>query len=280
MAEVIILPGSHLVGRTLWGLNFRDRYSLQVLGINRKGETLRRRISRTRLQVGDQLLLQGDPDTIQGLGSNNSFRVVSGKLDILPETEKAPLSLAIFGVVILLVSFNLLSLPVGVMLGALAALVTRCITPTEAYRRVNWSAWLLISCMLALGRAMEVSGLASLVADQIVGLIGKSNPILILGAFFLLTLFLTQPMSNQAAAVVIIPIAIQTAAQLNLNARTFAVMIAVGASCSFITPLEPACLMVYGPGNYRFFDFVRVGSLLTLLIFGIALLMVPWLWPM
>lgn len=280
MVEVILLPGSPLVGRSLWGLNFRDRYGLQVLGINRKGETIRRRISRTRLQVGDQLLLQGDPDTIDSLSSNNSFRVVSGKLDILPETEKAPLSLAIFGVVILLVSFNVLSLPVGVMLGALAALVTRCITPIEAYRRVNWSAWLLISCMLALGRAMEESGLADLVADQIVGLIGETNPLLILGAFFLLSLLLTQPMSNQAAAVVIIPIAIQTAAQLNLNARTFAVMIAVGASCSFITPLEPACLMVYGPGNYRFFDFVRVGSLLTLLIFGIALLMVPWLWPM
>jgi len=280
MAEVILLPGSPLVGRTLWGLNFRDRYKLQVLGINRKGETLRRRISRTRLQVGDQLLLQGDPDTIQSLGSNNSLRVVSGKLDILPETEKAPLSLAIFGVVILLVSFNVLSLPVGVMLGSLAALVTRCITPIEAYRRVNWSVWLLISCMLALGRAMEESGLAALLADQIVALIGESNPLLILSAFFLLTLLLTQPMSNQAAAVVIIPVAIQTATQLNLNARTFAVMIAVAASCSFITPLEPACLMVYGPGNYRFFDFVRVGSLLTLLVFGIALLMVPWLWPL
>lgn len=280
MAEVILLPGSPMIGRTLWGLDFRDRYGLQVLGINRKGETLRRRISRTRLQVGDQLLLQGDPDTIDSLSSNNSFRIVSGKLDILPETEKAPLSLAIFGVVILLVSFNILSLPVGVLLGALAALVTRCITPIEAYRRVNWSAWLLISCMLALGRAMEVSGLADLVADQIVGLIGASNPLFILGAFFLLSLLLTQPMSNQAAAVVIIPIAIQTAAQLNLNARTFAVMIAVGASCSFITPLEPACLMVYGPGNYRFFDFVKVGFLLTLLIFGIALLMVPWLWPL
>lgn len=87
-------------------------------------------------------------------------------------------------------------------------------------------------------------------------------------------------MSNQAAAVVVIPVAIQTAIHLGLNARTFAVMIAVGASCSFITPLEPACLMVYGPGNYRFFDFVKVGSILTVIIFAIALLMVPWLWPL
>lgn len=280
MAEVFLLPGSPLVGRTLTGLNFRERFGLQVLGINRKGETIRRRISQTRLQVGDQLLLQGNPDTIDSLGNNNSFRVVTGKLDIMPETRKAPIALAIFGGVLLLVSFNILSLPVAVMLGALAAFVTRCITPAEAYRRVNWNLWLLISTMLALGQAMEVSGLADLIADQIVNLIGPSNPILLLSAFFIVSLALTQPMSNQAAAVVVIPIAIQTAAQLSLNPRTFAVMIAVGASCSFITPLEPAALIVYGAGNYRFFDFIKVGSILTVLIFFIAILMVPWLWPL
>ena len=280
MAEVILLPGSPLVGRTLSGLNFRDRYGLQVLGINRKGETIRRRISRARLQVGDQLLLQGDPDTIDGLGNNNSFRVVSSKLDIMPETKRAPISLAIFIGVLVLVSFEILSLPVAVMLGVLLVFVTRCITPGEAYRRVNWNLWLLISSMLALGQAMEVSGLADLIADQIVNLIGGSNPILLLAAFFFLSLLLTQPMSNQAAAVVVIPVAIQTAFQLGLNPRTFAVMIAVGASCSFITPLEPAALIVYGAGNYRFFDFIKVGSILTLLIFLIAILMVPWLWPL
>lgn len=280
MAEVFLLPGSPLVGRTLAGLNFRERFGLQVLGINRKGETIRRRISQTRLQVGDQLLLQGNPDTIDGLGNNNSFRVVTGKLDIMPETRKAPIALAIFGGVLLLVSFNILSLPVAVMLGALAAFVTRCITPEEAYRQVNWNLWLLISTMLALGQAMEVSGLADLIADQIVILIGPSHPILLLSAFFIVSLALTQPMSNQAAAVVVIPIAIQTAAQLGLNPRTFAVMIAVGASCSFITPLEPAALIVYGAGNYRFFDFIKVGSILTVLIYFIAILMVPWLWPM
>ncbi len=280
MAEVILLPGSPLVGRTLSGLNFRDRYGLQVLGINRKGETIRRRMSRTRLKVGDQLLLQGDPDTIDSLGTNNSFRVVSSKLDIMPETEKAPVSLAIFVGVLVLVSFEILSLPVAVMLGVLLAFITGCITPGEAYRRVNWNLWLLISSMLALGQAMEVSGLAELIADQIVNLIGGSNPLLLLTAFFFLSLLLTQPMSNQAAAVVVIPVAIRTALQLGLNPRTFAVMIAVGASCSFITPLEPAALIVYGAGNYRFFDFIKVGSILTLLIFLIAILMVPWLWPL
>jgi di/tricarboxylate transporter len=280
LAEVILLPGSPLIGRTLRGVNFRERYGLQVLGINRKGETIRRRISLTRLQVGDQLLLQGNQETIQGLGKNINFRVVSGQLDVMPETNKAPLALAIFGGVILLVSFNIISLPVGVMLGALVVFITRCITPEEAYRHVNWGAWLLIACMLALGRAMEVTGLASVLADEIVGLIGLSHPILLLSTFFFLSLILTQPMSNQAAAVIITPIAMQAALHLGLNPRTFAIMIAIGASNSFITPLEPACLMVYGPGNYRFFDFVKVGSILTILIYGIAVLMVPWIWPL
>lgn len=280
MSEVILLPGSPLIGRTLWGLNFRDRYGLQVLGINRKGETIRRRISRTRLQVGDQMLLQGRPETLKGLGKSTSFRVVSAKLDILPETRRAPIALAIFGCAILLVAFNIFSLPVSVMLGALAVFVSRCITPTEAYRQVNWNAWLLIASMLALGRAMEASGLAKIIADQIVLLVNTANPLWLLAAFFVLSLLLTQPMSNQAAAVVVIPIALQTATQLGLNPRSFAVMIALGASCSFITPLEPACLMVYGPGNYRFFDFVKVGSILTVLIFLIAIVMVPWLWPL
>ena len=280
LAEVILLPGSPLIGRTLRGVSFRDRYGLQVLGINRKGETIRHRISLTRLQVGDQLLLQGNPETIQSLARNINFRVVSGEMDVMPETRKTTLALAIFGGVILLVSVNVLSLPVGVMLGALAVFITRCITPEEAYRQVNWSAWLLIACMLSLGRAMEVTGLASLLADEIVELIGLSNPILLLSTFFFLSLALTQPMSNQAAAVIITPIAMQAALHLGLNPRTFAIMIAIGASNSFITPLEPACLMVYGPGNYRFFDFVKVGSILTILIYVIAILMVPWLWPL
>lgn len=280
LAEVILMPGSPLIGRTLRGLHFRERYGLQVLGINRKGETIRHRISLTRLKVGDQLLLQGSQETNQGLGKNINFRVVTGQLDLMPETNKAPLSLAIFGGVILLVSFNVLPLSVGVMLGALIAFVTRCITPEEAYRQVNWGAWLLIACMLALGRAMDVTGFASLLANLVIDQIGVTHPILLLSTFFFLTLVLTQPMSNQAAAVIVTPIAMQVAFKLGLNPRTFAVMIAIGASNSFITPLEPACLMVYGPGNYRFFDFVKVGSFLTLIIYGIAVLMVPWLWPL
>jgi di/tricarboxylate transporter len=102
----------------------------------------------------------------------------------------------------------------------------------------------------------------------------------LLSVFFILTVFLTLPMSHQAATVVVVPIALQTALQLDLNPRTFAMMIAIAASCSYLTPLEPSCLMVYGPGRYRFADFLKVGSLLTLLIYLIAIILVPLLWPL
>jgi di/tricarboxylate transporter len=138
---------------------------------------------------------------------------------------------------------------------------------------------ILIASMLGLGAAMETSGAAEFLSRAIVRMLGSAQPIWLLTAFFLLTLLLTQPMSNQAAAVVVLPIAMQTAEQLSLNPRSFAMMIALAASCSFLTPLEPACLLVHGPGRYRFLDFVKVGSLLTLLVYLIAIALVPLLWP-
>ena len=107
-----------------------------------------------------------------------------------------------------------------------------------------------------------------------------SNPLLLLTGFFFLTVFLTQPMSNQAAAIVVLPIALQTAMTLQLNPRAFAMAVAFAASCSFVTPLEPACIMVYGAGRYRFADFLKVGTLLTLIIFAIVIALVPIVWPL
>ena len=280
MAEVVLLPGSRLVGQTLRELKLRKRFGIEVLGIQRRGKTLHERLMKERLQIGDQLLIHGDPQTIASLENDDSFRIISDTIEAPVDTKKAPLALGIFALTIVLASTNIMPLAVATMVGTFLIFLTRCITPAEAYRSMNWSALILISCMLALGKAMEVSGLATYLASQVVDLMGWQNPKLLLGGFFLLSMVLTQPMSNQAAAVVVLPIAIQTAQQLGLNPRSFAMMIAIGAATSYITPLEPACMMVYGPGNYRFMDFVKVGSLLTVIIFGIALLMVPVLWPL
>jgi di/tricarboxylate transporter len=280
MAEVVLLPTSRLVGQTLRELKLRKRFGIEVLGIQRRGKTLHERLMKERLQIGDQLLIHGDPQTIASLENDDSFRIISDTIEAPVDTKKAPLALGIFALTIVLASTNIMPLAVATMVGTFLIFLTRCITPAEAYRSMNWSALILISCMLALGKAMEVSGLATYLASQVVNLMGWQNPKLLLGGFFLLSMVLTQPMSNQAAAVVVLPIAIQTAQQLGLNPRSFAMMIAIGAATSYITPLEPACMMVYGPGNYRFMDFVKVGSLLTVIVFAIALLMVPVLWPL
>ena len=279
LAEVILMPGSPLIGRTLKGFRFRERYGLQVLAVNRHGETLRRKISQIRFQLGDILLIQGERDNISLLEHNKVFSILSAVEGKRPNLRRARTATTIFVGALLLASFNIFSLPVAVLLGALLAFITRCITPEEAYRSIEWKAIILIGCMLALGIAMEQTGTADFLAGQIVQVMGSSSPYLLLTGFFILTVLLTQPMSNQAAAVVIIPVALRTATQLDLDPRTFAVMIAVAASCSYLTPLEPSCLMVYGPGRYRFADFLKVGSLLTVIIYIIAIILVPLFWP-
>ena len=161
----------------------------------------------------------------------------------------------------------------------LVVFLTNCISPKEAYLMVNWQVLFLIGGMLALGYAVQDSGTAAFLAQSIVSITHGMPFHWLLGGFFILTMLLSQPMSNQAAAAVVVPVAMQTATQLGYDPRTFAVMIALGASCSFLTPLEPACMMVYGPGNYRFSDFIKVGLPLTIAIFILAMVMVPIIWP-
>ncbi len=283
LAEAIVLPGSPLIGRTLKNHRFSERYGLQVLGINQRGVNIVQKMSLTPVKLGDVLLLQGRRERIAALGGERAFHIL-GPLDSMeelrPRRSRAVMATAIFVGAIALAALNVTSLPVAVMLGALLVFITGCITPEEAYAAVEWKAIMLIGSMLTLGTAMDQTGAATYLASQIIALVGDAGPLWLLSGFFGLTVLLTQPMSNQAAAIVVIPIAIQTALLAGLNPRSFTIMIAVAASCSYLTPLEPSCLMVYGPGRYRFVDFVKVGSLLTLLIYLIAITLVPVFWPL
>jgi len=279
LTEVVVLPTSPLTGRTLRGLDFRQRYRLQVLAINRQGEKPTKNLSRVRFKVGDVLVVQGRKDRIDALEGQNMFRRLSLPGVSLKRRRRAPIALGIFGTAVLAATFNVLSLPVAMLSGAVLAFATRCITPEEAYNRVRWQVLILIASMLGLGVAMELTGTAAFLADQIVALAGASSVFWLLSAFFGLTVLLTQPMSNQAAAAVVLPVAVRTATQLGLNPRSFAMMVALAASCSYLTPLEPACLLVYGPGRYRFSDFLKVGALPTVLIYGLCILLVPVFWP-
>ncbi|MBZ0296161.1 MAG: SLC13 family permease [Anaerolineae bacterium] len=280
LAEILILPRSSFIQRSLKTLRFRERYNIHVLAINRHGETIRRKISSIALRVGDVLLVQGIPRDIAQLARDDTLRVIGTVTHTRLNSRRAPIAVAIFVGALVVASLNILSVPVAVLAGAVLTFLTRCITPQEAYQEIEWTVIILIGSMLALGVAMETTGTAEYLANLLVDVGGHLGGFALLTGFFVLAVILTQPMSNQAAAVVLVPVAIQTALQLGLNPRTFAMMIAVAASCSYLTPLEPACLMVYGPGQYKFSDFLRVGSLLTALIYGIAIVLVPIIWPL
>lgn len=279
VVEGVLLPRSPLIGQSLRSLAFTERYGLKVLALHRTGR-VPQSISTARLRMGDVLLLQGTPENVKALERGNLFNIFGGVEEERLNRSRAPLAAIIFAATILAATLNFTRLPVAVLGGAFAMFLTRCLSPEEAYRQVEWKALILIGSLLSLGAAMEASGAGKYLAQELIGVVGADSHLALLSCFFVLTVALTQPMSNQAAALVVLPIAMQTAMQIGAEPRAFAMIVAVAASCSYLTPLEPSCLMVYGPGKYRFSDFFIVGAPLTLLIYAITIVCVPWMWPL
>ncbi len=278
IVEGVLLPRSPLIGYSLRSLGFKERYGLQVLAIHRAGR-VPRTISSARLRMGDVLLLQGTPEDVKALERGNLFNIFGGVEQSRLNRARAPIAAAIFAAAIAAATLKVASLPVAMLGGAFLMLALRCISPEVAYRQVEWKVLILIGSLLSLGAAMEASGAGRYLAQQLIAVVGADSRYALLSCFFILTVALTQPMSNQAAALVVLPIAMQTGLQLGVDPRAFGMMVAVAASCSYLTPLEPSCLMVYGPGKYQFSDFFKVGAPLTILIYAIAIVMVPWVWP-
>lgn len=280
LVEALVVPGSPLAGRTLRDMAVREHYGVQVLGVNRHGRNIVMKLSHVSLRIGDVLLIQGRTNGVTRMAGDGLVSVLHAVEETTGKRPKAWRAMSIFAASLILATTNLVPLAVAVLLGAFAVLATRCVTPAEAYRDTDWRVVILIACMLGLGQAMITTGTAPYLANHLSRAIVHLPPLWILGGFFIITVVLSQPMSNQAAAAVIVPIAIQTAVHLHLNPRPFALAIAIAASCSYITPLEPACLMVYGPGRYRFWDFVRVGGLLVIVLAAITIYLIPRLWPL
>ena len=280
IAEAVLMPQSSLVGRSIKELDFRRRFGVSVLAIHRRGHALAARIGGVPLRAGDVVLLQGRPERFRALADN-------ADLWILEEVEHRPArrrlglyAVGIFLLAVLASSFDLVPLPIAFLLAALGVVSTRLITMEEAYNMIDWRLLILIAGMTSFGLAMQKTGAAAYLAGLIVGWTEPLGVGFVLLAFSVLTMLLTQPMSNAAAALVVLPVAMSTAHQLHLDPRAFAVLITLSASLSFITPFEPSCLIVFGPGKYRFRDFVRCGMPLTILVIAILLLMVPILWPL
>ena len=279
LTEAIIPPGSSLIGKSLKQTRFRDRHGVIVLGIQKSGKRVRK-MSQALLQGGDILLLQGPTSELAALEDMKTIRVVGESLATPLPPRISGLIAAIFALSLLAGIFKLIPLSVSVLAGAFLMLASNVVSPTTIYREVEWKVIILIACMLSVGTALQESGTDKLIASWLAGTASSVSPIWLLVGVFVLTVGLSQPMSNQAAAALVLPIAVAAAMELGINPRAMAITVAVAASCSFLTPLEPSCLMVYGPGGYRFRDFLIVGLPLTVLILFITLLMVPWLWPL
>jgi di/tricarboxylate transporter len=280
--EAMVLRGSDFVGRTLKGLKFRQRHQLTVLGINRHGVVLLSKLSAVSLRFGDVLLVQGKRERVEPLAADGQLLLLEDVSEQRGRAGKRRWALIAFGVFLffsILHPWNL-PLPIAVILGVLIMLASRSVRTQEMYDMVEWRLIVLIAGMISFGVAMEKTHADQYLADIIRHIGEPYGGLAVLAGFFLMTVALTQPMSNQAAALVMLPIAVKTALALGLNPRAFAVTVTYAASCSFLTPLEPACVLIFTPGRYRFFDFVKVGSVLTLAVFAIVMLLVPVFWPL
>ncbi len=283
--EVMVMRDSSIVGQNLKSLQFRQNYDLTVLAINRQGETFLEKLSEVRLKFGDVLLVQGKIKKIEPLVSAGEILLLEDVSAGSMRTEKRKWALAAFGLFLtlslskLVIGFDI-PLAICVLLGVLLLLATKTVRHSEIYSLIDFRLLVLIACMMSFGIAMEKTGTDKYLAGLIVEYFQQYGAVAVLAGFFALTVLLTQPMSNQAAALVVLPVAVKTAVALGLNPRTFAVAVTFAASFSFITPLEPACVLVYTPGRYKFMDFVKIGTILTIITFITAILLVPVFWQL
>ena len=291
LIEASVPQGSSLVGRSLKETLFLERYGMVALALHRKPAIQRvtklqllgrifgeRSLSLLPLSVGDVLLLRGPRGRVSELAKGGNLVVLGGHDYQPPRYGKAMLAVVLFLGALGAGTLELVPLSVAGLTGMLLMIATGCVDARLAFR-VDWRVVLLIGSMMALGLAMEESGAGKFVGNAVAGAGTYGGPRTVLALLMVLTIVLSAPMSNQAAALVVLPVALNAAQQLGVDPRSFAMGVTLAASCSFITPLEPSCVLVYGPGHYRFTDFFRLGTPLTAILLVGLVVAVPWVWP-
>jgi len=283
VAEVLLPPRSSLLGKNLVDSKFGTLYGLTVLGITRPGIDEHLNLKETALQFGDTLLVQGPWKNILSLKKRPRDFVVMGELEDMmgpPAQKKAPVAMLILGAMLLLMIVDVFPLVTASMLAGLAMILTRCVTIDEAYDAVDWKSIVLIAGMLPMSIALERVGLVSLVATGLTDNLGAIGPALVLGGLFFLTSLFTQVISNTATTVLIAPIALAAATQLNVSPYAFMMGVAVAASMAFASPVaSPANTLVMGAGNYRFIDYIKVGVPMIFITLIVTMLVLPLVFP-
>ncbi|MEJ2749290.1 MAG: SLC13 family permease, partial [Anaerolineae bacterium] len=281
MVEVTLAPRSEFIGQTLQAIQFRSRYDLSVLALRHHGKSLVSRLADVPLDFGDSLLVQGEQSKIALLRRDDNFLVLDSPPPDARRLRKGPLALAILLIVLLVITVGWLHPSAAMLMGALAMVLTGVLRMDEAYQAIEWKSVFLIAGILPLGLAMESTGTAALIAEQITGLLGDVGPRAVLIGIFILTALLTEVISNAAATVLVAPIAIDTAVSLEANPHTFVLAVVIAASTSFLMPIgHQVNVLVFGPGGYRFSDYTRVGVWLNLIILLLVAVVLPLIWPL
>ncbi len=285
LAETFVPPHSPLIGQRIREFLFNERLGLTPLAIHRHPGAHSNEIDAAadlgdvELSAGDVLLVSGPPRRLRELSEGGLLDVL-GSIDYRrPRYRKAVLATLIFAASIGAAGAGLLPPAIAGLLGLLAMIATRCADVSDAFR-IEWRVVLLIGSLLALGLAMEKSGAGEILARNLVPLAETIGARGMLFVVMLLTVLLSAPMSNQAAALVVLPVAVSVAVMLGHEARPFAIATCLAASCSFMTPLEPSAALVYGPGHYRFADFLKAGTPLTLVLLVFLTAFIPMVWPL
>ncbi len=280
LAEVLVSPRSNLIDRTLAEVDFRRRYEAIVLAVQARQQTIRTKLNQVRLRFGDALLLLGPREELARLRGDPNFLVLEQVEEPSLRRDKIPTAAGIIAVVVLLAALNVMPILAASIIGCIALVVTRCLTLEEAYGAIDWKVIFLLAGVLPLGLVVEKSGAAQWLGGSILGLAGPFGPGIALAVLYLLTAVLTEFMSNNATAVLMAPIALSTAAALDVDARPLLMAVCFAASTSFATPLGyQTNTMVYHPGGYRYTDFMCVGIPLNLIFWALAVYCIPKFWP-
>ena len=281
LMDATLDPRSSLAGRTVGELNFRERYGIELAGIWREGETVGADLADERLQIGDALLLLGPRDRLELLDSDSDFLVLTPLGRKPPDTRRAPLAAIIMLGVVLSVMLGYAPISVAAVVGGSIMVLTGCLTMEQAYRAIDWRAIFLIAGMLPLGTAMQSSGAATYIADQVMAFLGDAGPWPVIMGLYIVTAMATMIIPTAALVVLMSPIVLSAMADMGYAPETAMMAIAMAASASFTSPIShPANILVMGPGGYRFVDYLKVGVPLTIVVFIAVMILLPFFWPL
>ena len=280
LVEAIVAPNSSLVQNTIGEIDFLERFGAVVLAIRHHGELQQEDLSDIKLEGGDSLLLSISRDRIREVQDDSSFVVASEAGVERYRSNKMPIAFGILAMVVGLAAFGFLPIVVTAVLGVILMNLTGCLSTEEAYNAVNWKVIVLLGGIIPFGIAMQKTGAAELLSQTLIGFLGGLGPTAIVSGFFFLSMMLTNLISNQATAVLLAPIAIDTASSMGMNVEPLLMAVTFAASLSFMTPIGyQTNTMVYGAGQYKFTDFTKVGTPLNIIFWILGTIFIPIFWP-